>query len=164
MNNWCESCARKGDCYAPNIRPKCYMPTTNTEIICQKEEDNENGKKVWPPEDPMNVYEAMAKRFGHIENELRSMRAELAEIIRDAVVQPNTYVYKPTAPTIYWPNNGIPEACRSCTNHPSNGGTGICHCILGSPSITSGVVWTKDSIENQPSSYSTTTSTDCPWR
>ena len=122
------------------------------------------GKKVWPPEDPIDVYDAMAKRFDHIENELRSMRAELAEIIRDAVVQPNTYVYKPTAPTIYWPQNGIPEACRSCTNHPSNGGTGICHCTLGSPSVTSGVVWTKDSIENQPSSYSTTTSTDCPWK
>ena len=122
------------------------------------------GKKVWPPEDPIDVYEAMAKRFDHIENEIRSMRAELAEIIRDAVVQPNTYVYKPTAPTIYWPQNGIPEACRSCSNHPSNGGTGICHCTLGSPSITSGVVWTKDSIENQPSSYSTTTSTDCPWK
>ena len=94
------------------------------------------GKKVWPPEDPVDVYEAMAKRFDHIENELRSMRAELADIIRDAVVQPNTYVYKPTAPTIYWPNNGIPEACRSCANHPSNGGTGICHCTLGSPSVT----------------------------
>lgn len=94
------------------------------------------GKKVWPPEDPIDVYEAMAKRFDHIENELRSMRAELAEIIRDAVVQPNTYVYKPTAPTIYWPQNGIPEACRCCANHPSNGGTGICHCTLGSPSVT----------------------------
>ena len=124
-----------------------------------------DGKKVWPPEDPLDVYEAMAKRFDHIENELRSMRAELAEIIRDAVVQPNTYVYKPIAPTIYWPNSYISEACRSCANHPSNGGTGICHCTLGSPSITSGVIWTtKASIENQPSSYSTATSTDCPWK
>ena len=121
------------------------------------------GKKVWPPEDPVDVYEAMAKRFDHIENELRSMRAELAEIIRDAVVQPNTYVYKPTG-SVVWPQPYIPEACRSCTNHPSNGGTGICHCTLGSPSITSGVIYTKDSIENQPSSYSTTTSTDCPWK
>ena len=103
------------------------------------------GKKVWPPEDPMDVYEVMAKRFDHIENELRSMRAELAEIIRDAVVQPNTYVYKPTAPTIYSPNTYIPEACRSCRNHPSNGGTGICHCTLGSPSVTCN-------------------STDCSWR
>ena len=35
-----------------------------------------------------------------------------------------------------WTNNGVPEACRSCSNHPSNGGTGICHCTIGSPSVT----------------------------
>ena len=103
-----------------------------------------DGKKVWPPEDPMDVYEAMTKRFDHIENELRSMRAELAEIIRDAIVQPNTYVYKPTAPQVVW-TNYIPEACRSCSNHPANGGSGNCNCTLGSPSVTCDV-------------------TDCSWR
>ena len=30
---------------------------------------------------------------------------------------------------------GIPPACINCSNHPSNGGSGICHCILGSPKI-----------------------------
>lgn len=25
----------------------------------------------------------------------------------------------------------IPEPCKSCLNHPSNGGGGICNCILG---------------------------------
>lgn len=25
----------------------------------------------------------------------------------------------------------IPDACKSCANHPSNGGTGICNCIMG---------------------------------
>ena len=30
----------------------------------------------------------------------------------------------------------IPNACESCSNHPSNGGSGICHCILGTPVIT----------------------------
>lgn len=35
-NSWCESCARKSVCYVPDIRPKCYMPTTNTAIICPK--------------------------------------------------------------------------------------------------------------------------------
>ena len=23
------------------------------------------------------------------------------------------------------------EACKNCSNHPKNGGSGICHCILG---------------------------------
>lgn len=30
----------------------------------------------------------------------------------------------------------IPEACRACSNHPSNGGSGICNCILGTPQVT----------------------------
>ena len=30
----------------------------------------------------------------------------------------------------------IPKNCRHCSNHPSNGGSGICHCILGSETIT----------------------------
>ena len=29
----------------------------------------------------------------------------------------------------------IPESCKYCSNHPSNGGNGICHCILGTPEI-----------------------------
>ena len=32
----------------------------------------------------------------------------------------------------------IPPACRGCSNHPSNGGTGICFCILGSREFTAG--------------------------
>ena len=30
----------------------------------------------------------------------------------------------------------VPEACRHCSNHPSNGGSGICHCTLGGFTIT----------------------------
>ena len=29
----------------------------------------------------------------------------------------------------------INENCLHCANHPFNGGSGICHCILGSPII-----------------------------
>ena len=30
----------------------------------------------------------------------------------------------------------MPDACCGCSNHPSNGGSGVCHCTLGSP-----IVW-----------------------
>jgi len=30
----------------------------------------------------------------------------------------------------------VPDPCKTCSNHPSNGGSGICNCILGSPQIT----------------------------
>lgn len=32
--------------------------------------------------------------------------------------------------------NAIPSACRNCMNHPSNGGSGICLCTLGTPKVT----------------------------
>ena len=28
-------------------------------------------------------------------------------------------------------NDLIPSACRNCSNHPSNGGSWICNCTLG---------------------------------
>lgn len=31
--------------------------------------------------------------------------------------------------------DGIPDACRRCSGHPSNGGSGICNCILGCKTI-----------------------------
>jgi len=37
-------------------------------------------------------------------------------------------------PSIVW-SGDIPTACRSCPNHPSNGGSGICHCILGTEPV-----------------------------
>lgn len=29
----------------------------------------------------------------------------------------------------------IQDACKSCNNHPSNGGSGICNCTLGTPQV-----------------------------
>lgn len=45
--------------------------------------------------------------------------------------------------TKYWYTN-IPSYCINCSNHPSNGGSGICHCTLGSPQITCSVSKTND--------------------
>lgn len=28
------------------------------------------------------------------------------------------------------------DLCENCPNYPANGGSGICHCILGSPVVT----------------------------
>ena len=94
------------------------------------------GKKVWPPEDPVDIHDELSKGFARIENVIREETAKMAEIIREAVVQPNTYQYKPTTSFRTAETYTIPEACRSCMNHPSNGGSGICHCTLGSPSVT----------------------------
>ena len=49
------------------------------------------------------------------------MTREEAENRDDPILNPNV--------------KDIPEACHHCSNHPSNGGSGICHCTLGSPTI-----------------------------
>jgi hypothetical protein len=35
-----------------------------------------------------------------------------------------------------WRNVKIPEACRTCPSHPSNGGSGLCSCSLAYPNTT----------------------------
>ena len=44
-------------------------------------------------------------------------------------------IYNPTGTNI-WNFMNIPPACRNCSNHPVNGGSGICHCTLGLPKVT----------------------------
>lgn len=31
--------------------------------------------------------------------------------------------------------DSVPHYCRSCPNHPSNGGSGFCNCTLGTPVV-----------------------------
>ena len=89
--------------------------------------------------DPVDIHDELSKGFARIENVIREETAKMSEIIRQAVVSNEVYQYK--IPNVF----PIQDACRNCPNHPSNGGTGICHCTLGSPSVTCN-------------------STDCSWR
>ena len=41
---------------------------------------------------------------------------------------------KPTLP--YTNTITVPDACKFCPNHPSHGGTGVCHCTLGQKTWT----------------------------
>ena len=34
-----------------------------------------------------------------------------------------------------WEEKNIPPSCRHCGNHPINGGSGVCWCVLGVPEI-----------------------------
>ena len=48
-------------------------------------------------------------------------------MIRESSVYLNDY----KDPSSYPDLGSIPPACRKCSNHISNGGSGICNCILG---------------------------------
>lgn len=47
--------------------------------------------------------------------------------------------FSPDSPIVWssdtWEDKNIPPSCRYCSNHPINGGSGICWCVLGVPEI-----------------------------
>ncbi len=52
---------------------------------------------------------------------------------------PNCPLLEVTYTTIESTSNyktNIPKTCLRCPNHPVNGGTGICHCVIGSQMVT----------------------------
>jgi len=57
-----------------------------------------------------------------------------AEAIKWALEEINQAT-KPIAikPTHVWTDELSP--CKRCTNHPSNGGSGLCSCTLGTPQV-----------------------------
>lgn len=62
---------------------------------------------------------------------------ETIEKLADAIIKKvnlNQHIYINEPKTKSWSN--IPPGCRHCSNHPSNGGTGICHCTIGIQTIT----------------------------
>lgn len=56
---------------------------------------------------------------------------EKTEIAPDPNAAPNV-TFLPWMPPIA----ATPKPCQGCPNHPSNGGSGICHCTLGVGAIT----------------------------
>ena len=87
--------------------------------------------------------------FGRHRDEIEKLRAEVADLrkeVRDyereisrlkteLLVGKNTIKFVSTTGATY--SEDIPLSCRNCPDHPSNGGSGICHCTLGTPPVIS---------------------------
>ena len=41
-------------------------------------------------------------------------------------------IIEPSETTDTFESLFINDNCKKCSNHPKNGGSGICHCVLGS--------------------------------
>ena len=64
---------------------------------------------------------------------------ESEDIIRIPFVPPKKHSWP-----IEWvkpADDPVPACCRHCGNHPSNGGSGICHCVLPYMTYTGGNEW-----------------------
>lgn len=51
----------------------------------------------------------------------------------------SNYNKSPDYPIVWssdvWEEKNVPPSCRHCNNHPINGGSGVCWCVLGIPEI-----------------------------
>lgn len=63
--------------------------------------------------------------------EMRDITPEESKSVSDYI----SSISKPTGINIFDLMN-IPPTCRNCSNHLTNGGSGICHCILGTMQVT----------------------------
>ncbi len=80
-------------------------------------------------------YESVIHYLEHDSKNIEDQEKDIDETLKKLREQ------RPTIPVTITPvtvigDDGIPPACRGCATHPSNGGNGICHCILGTPQVT----------------------------
>ena len=68
----------------------------------------------------------LQKSIEQLTEEVKDLKKQLAE-------KQDKFPMISTTPYV---DNSIPAPCRNCSNHPSNGGSGICHCILGLQQVT----------------------------
>ena len=89
MKRWCNSCARRDNCYTVPTRPKCYVPVTNT-----KQEDKTYLSKtiVWCPKCGRSDYIRDFEKDWGIKNSEYKYKC----------INCNTYI-KDDIPVMYYP-------------------------------------------------------------
>ena len=60
---------------------------------------------------------------------------DAAELLKAQKVAKDT-AYNPWKNFIQAVAEETPDPCKNCSNHTSNGGSGICNCTLGLPKVT----------------------------
>ena len=66
---------------------------------------------------------------------------EIVEQVKKSIIVPyEMKLPEQTSTTSSWELgyavSNVLDACKQCANNPANGGSGICHCILGTSPIT----------------------------
>lgn len=79
--------------------------------------------------------EKLRAEIADLRKEVRDYEREISRLKTELLISKNTGTAVETSSTVYCEN--VPVACRNCSNHPSNGGSGICHCTLGAPPVIS---------------------------
>lgn len=144
MSSWSgQLCGKEG--YFLQFETKDYETYRRVEKFCQDIMDEENGRK---PRKFHNFCSVCGKEELNEDLYIRDRKWICSDCDKklhpedyddeEDVSNPLTGYYQPkfileedkVIDTTF-----IPETCRSCSNHPSNGGSGICNCTLGQYSI-----------------------------
>lgn len=73
--------------------------------------------------------EEIAKVFTILSDEIEALEERIKNL-EDINKLINTTVLKMPTTNNFKIEDGIPNCCKNCSNHPSNGGNGICNCTL----------------------------------
>lgn len=69
-------------------------------------------------------------------NVIDNKEYDLIKVLKELLKDPPYKDYNFRDFTSINSNPYIPEPCKFCPNHPLNGGSGNCNCILGTPQVT----------------------------
>lgn len=123
MSSWNgQLCGKEG--YFLQFETKDYETYRRVEKLCQSIMDEENAKREAEKKSILN-YEI--DKITGIDYTIVSDDETLTEYKENEIYLEEDKIIDTTF---------IPEPCRGCSNHPSNGGSGICNCTLGQFKIT----------------------------
>lgn len=92
--------------------------------------------KAWAEGKKNAEADVIEERANDILDVIRKQISDAAEAYKVHVTTPDIHFEHMLDWSLIGPlDNGIPSSCKTCSNHPSNGGSGICHCIMGIPQI-----------------------------
>ena len=97
-------------------------------------EGKKNAESAYIDEIGYDILEQLKKKLELDKPSITITTPQIGEIPAPKPI-PLTIPVDPIINKIVGDKSDIPIGCRNCPNHPSNGGSGICHCIIGTQPI-----------------------------
>lgn len=131
--------------WCDRLNDKCIFEQVCKDIKTSKNPDNDCIQELldtktemalciheWEFANSINTagYVYKCKKCGAIKTE------PITKSLQDYITITTGYNEEPSQNSINKYLSEILDACKNCPNHPSNGGSGVCHCILGLPVVT----------------------------
>lgn len=138
-----EKCKYRLPCgWCDRLNDKCIFEQACEATKPSKNQDNDYIKEVLDTKSEMALYIHEWEFANNINTagyvykckKCGAMKTEpVTKSLQDYITITTDYNEEPSQ---YKTLSETPDACKNCPNHPSNGGSGVCNCILGLPVVT----------------------------